>query len=313
MADPTAIPRYRGLSGAAAYGLILFCLSAVLGAAGWLYVRKVTGNAEVAGQMFRGILVFGATCALGVTLARWICGGTANRLMEMKLVRGDLGAGLLLVGIGIAGATATADAGDAVIGQPFKLEGPTLQGGTFKIEDCRGKVVLVDFWATWCGPCIQELPNIRNAYDDFRKEGLEVVSVSLDDERASLERFLKRQPMPWPQVFFDEEGKRGWDNPIAKRLGIKGIPALYLIDKDGNLAAQNLRGGQIPHMVAQVLGKPRSYGEIFLDRLSAAGLSFVRALMEAPWWLAIGYGLAGAFIGAILERFVRSAFGKRRV
>ena len=138
----------------------------------------------------------------------------------------------------------------------FELAGPTLAGKPFDVADFRGKVVLVDFWATWCGPCLHELPTVKAAYDKYHAEGFEVVAVSLDDDRAALEKFVKDKDLPWPQVFFDEEGKRGWQNPVAKRHGVEGIPATFLLDREGFLVATNLRGPGLEMEVAQALRGP---------------------------------------------------------
>src|SRR5207248_10637606 len=118
------------------------------------------------------------------------------------------------------------------IGQMIDLAGSTLDGSRFDLAEQRGKVVLVDFWATWCGPCIAELPNVRAVYDQHHGNGFEVVGVSLDSERPHLAKFLHDHPEPWPQIFFDEEGQRGWDSPLARRYGVRAIPCLLVIDRD---------------------------------------------------------------------------------
>jgi peroxiredoxin len=102
-------------------------------------------------------------------------------------------------------------------------------GRAVDISQMAGKVVLIDFWATWCGPCVAELPNVKKAYADFHDKGFEIIGVSFDNDIESLKRFVAENNMPWPQ--FCDGG--GWHNAINKDFGINAIPAMYLVDKKG--------------------------------------------------------------------------------
>jgi len=122
----------------------------------------------------------------------------------------------------------------ALVGKPLNLEGSTVDGSKFSTADWKGKVVLVDFWATWCPPCREELPRVKKAYADFHKEGLEVLGVSSDRSEVALKAFMTENPdMPWPQLFDSAAAsKKNW-HPLAETNGITGIPTMFLIDKKG--------------------------------------------------------------------------------
>lgn len=119
----------------------------------------------------------------------------------------------------------------------FKPLDTDKHGEEVSIESLKGKVVLIDFWATWCGPCIQELPNVKQAYADLHGQGFEILGISFDNDESALTRFVKKENMPWPQYF---DGK-GWGNTFGQRFGINSIPSMWLVDKKGVLRDMNAR------------------------------------------------------------------------
>lgn len=144
-----------------------------------------------------------------------------------------------------------------IMGQPMEVVGPTIDGQEFNLAKWKGKVILVDFWATWCGPCIGELPHVKQVYEKYREQGFEVVGISLDESREALEKFVKDRQLPWVQIIFPEEKDRGWSNPLARRYGIDAIPATFLIGRDGKVTARDLRGLQrLEEAVEAELKKP---------------------------------------------------------
>ncbi|RKU29952.1 hypothetical protein C6499_07735 [Candidatus Poribacteria bacterium] len=124
-----------------------------------------------------------------------------------------------------------------------------LDGKPISLEEYRGKVVLLDFWAVWCGPCIAEMPNVKKVYDTYKDEGFDIIGISLDTNEDRLRDYLKENDIPWRQVF---SGK-GWQSPIAQQYGIRAIPAPWLIDRDGTLISQEARGKALEQLVVDAL------------------------------------------------------------
>lgn len=123
--------------------------------------------------------------------------------------------------------------------KPLDLKFTAVDGREVDLAKLQGKVVLIDFWATWCGPCVAELPNVLKAYKELHPKGFEIVGISLDSDKAKLESFVKEQGMDWPQ-FFDGQG---WKNEISSKYGINSIPAMWLVNKKGMVVSTNARGG----------------------------------------------------------------------
>jgi thiol-disulfide isomerase/thioredoxin len=141
------------------------------------------------------------------------------------------------------------------VGQALDLVGPTVEGKTFDLKLLRGKVVLIDFWATWCGPCVAEMPNVKGVYDRYHQDGFEVVGVSLDNSRGALLQFLKAKGISWPQLFDEDSRAQGWKNPLVRKYGIHAIPATILVNRAGVVAAVRVRGEALEPAVARLLGK----------------------------------------------------------
>ncbi|MDE2800636.1 MAG: carboxypeptidase regulatory-like domain-containing protein [Gemmatimonadota bacterium] len=130
-----------------------------------------------------------------------------------------------------------------------EFEAKQLDGSTFRLSDYRGeKAVLIDFWATWCPPCIEEIPTIKRIADTYRDRGLEVVGVSLDRDEKVLRDFVKREKLSYVQVFEKEKTRA-----ITKSYGVWGMPSVFLIDKDGVINAIKLRGTRTEAAVKALL------------------------------------------------------------
>jgi len=154
-------------------------------------------------------------------------------------------------------------------GKPMDLAFTAADGREVDLAKLRGKVVLLDFWATWCGPCIAELPNVKKVYADYHARGFEVIGISLENAnlrpddtpeqtaakhaaaRKKLLDFCAANELPWPQHY---DGKY-WNNEISRgRFNIHAVPATFLLDQRGVVAVVNVRGPQLETEVRRLLG-----------------------------------------------------------
>ncbi|MDD3948461.1 MAG: TlpA disulfide reductase family protein [Anaerolineaceae bacterium] len=125
------------------------------------------------------------------------------------------------------------------LGKPFTADLKTLDGKTLKLpDDMKGKVVVIDFWASWCGPCRQFAKYLKKFDDKYKDKGVVVIGINLDDDKKNLDAYLKEHPdYTWMQTFSGQ----GWQDPTAKKYGIDAIPSLWVIGKDGNVVSDNAR------------------------------------------------------------------------
>lgn len=174
--------------------------------------------------------------------------GAANNTDVGVRIKGDLEGSYKQLEIIFAGAVRRLQ----LIGAPLKLSGRTFDGQDFQIESYRGKVVLVDYWATWCGPCVAEYPQIRELWEKYNAAGFEVVGVSMDDDRSSLAKYIKEKSVPWV-ILNDEE--QGGKHPSTEYYNIQTVPAMFLIGRDGNVITTKVEVSKLEALLREALSK----------------------------------------------------------
>jgi len=138
------------------------------------------------------------------------------------------------------------------VGKPFKAELTKLDGSKLTLpDDLPGKVVVVDFWATWCGPCVATVPRMRQLYATYKPQGVEFVGISLDDDKKTVAEFINAQGMGWIHTF---SGKK-WQDPTAQRYGIGAIPSIWVVGRDGKVVSDDA-GQSLSATIQRALAAP---------------------------------------------------------
>jgi peroxiredoxin len=129
---------------------------------------------------------------------------------------------------------------------------PNPQGTAVSLKESLGKVTIIDFWASWCGPCRKENPNVVALYDEFHSKGLNIIGVSLDKPEAKEAwiQAIATDKLTWPQV----SNLMFWEDPVAKMYGVQAIPATFILDSSGKIVARDLRGAALKAKVQELLG-----------------------------------------------------------
>ncbi len=143
------------------------------------------------------------------------------------------------------------------IGKPVDLEfTDAIKGGTVSIKGLKGKIVVLDFWATWCGPCIAEMPRLKTVYAEYKEKGVEFIGVSLDAPRDQggldkLKAFIAQRDIPWPQYY---QGN-GWESEFSRSWGVTALPCVFVVDPDGKLYSTEAVGQNLESVIRDILSK----------------------------------------------------------
>lgn len=127
---------------------------------------------------------------------------------------------------------------------------PSPEGKTISLKESLGKVTIIDFWASWCGPCRAENPNVVALYNEYHALGLNIIGVSLDKDAAKWKDAIAKDKLTWSHV----SNLKFWEDPIAKQYNVQSIPATFILDAKGNIVAKDLRGDALKAKVKELLG-----------------------------------------------------------
>jgi thiol-disulfide isomerase/thioredoxin len=133
--------------------------------------------------------------------------------------------------------------------KPLDLKFTATDGTQVDATKLRGKVVLLDFWASWCGPCMADAPHVVEVYKKLRERGFEIIGISFDEDKTAMESAIKNTGMTWPHHF---DGK-GWQSEMGQRFGVRSIPSTWLFDKQGKLREHGLRGKELEARIENLL------------------------------------------------------------
>lgn len=138
------------------------------------------------------------------------------------------------------------------IGKPAPdFSAPSPDGKTISLKESLGKVTIIDFWASWCGPCRIENPNVVALYNEYHDKGLNIIGVSLDKDGAKWKEAIEKDDLTWNHV----SNLKFWQDPIAEQYNVKSIPATFILDEKGNIVAKDLRGDELKAKVKELLGE----------------------------------------------------------
>jgi thiol-disulfide isomerase/thioredoxin len=177
-----------------------------------------------------------------------------------------------------------------------EIAGPLLGGGLYDIKNCTGKVLLVDYWATWCGPCVASIPRVKQAFNDRHSQGLDVVGISLDNKRQNLQDFVGKNDLKYPQIFFEEESKSGYDNPLALKYKVAAIPHAVLVEPKSKMVLTVVPNSRDLQWTIDAALKAVTEAE-------AKNLDFKKNRLATFSLSSYIAGLVGGLIGALLELF----------
>lgn len=130
----------------------------------------------------------------------------------------------------------------------------TIDGQEISSTDLEGQIVILEFWATWCGPCLPEIPHLKYLYEKYQDNGFTVVGISLDRDKETLVNFIDENEIQWPQVYVED----GWESDLPRKYNVTGIPNMYLLDADGKIIEKNIRGEEMVSTIDNLINESRN-------------------------------------------------------
>lgn len=134
------------------------------------------------------------------------------------------------------------------------FEFQTVDGDNISLSNLKGQFVILEFWATWCGPCIPEIPHLKSLYESYQNDGFMVVGISLDRDKETLMNFIDEREMEWPQIYIED----GWEGELPRLFNVSGIPRMYLLDPEGNIIGRDLRGEEMVSKVESLIAEQQN-------------------------------------------------------
>jgi len=134
------------------------------------------------------------------------------------------------------------------------FEFQTIDGDNISLSSLEGQFVILEFWATWCGPCIPEIPHLKDLYKNYQNNDFTIVGISLDRDKETLINFIDEREMEWPQIYIED----GWEGELPRLFNVSGIPRMYLLDPEGNIVGRDLRGEEMISKVESIIAEQQN-------------------------------------------------------